>query len=80
MTRKLDEPNALADPDAFYAALMDLHEGLDVEQSLRLDARLILLMAQQIGDAAVLRELLDAAAGRSSQTSGNAAGHGHPQD
>jgi len=58
MTREPDEPNALADPDAFYAALMDLHEGLDVEQSLRLDARLILLMAQTIGDDAILHELL----------------------
>jgi hypothetical protein len=62
MTSKLDEPNAIADPDAFYAALMDLHEGLDEDQSLRLDARLILLMAQHIGDAAVLRELLAEAA------------------
>jgi hypothetical protein len=58
MTHGPDELNALADPDAFYAALMDLHEGLDVEQSLRLDARLILLMAQAIGDDAILHELL----------------------
>jgi hypothetical protein len=58
MTRGPDDPNALADPDAFYSALMDLHDGLDVEQSLRLDARLILLMAQTIGDDAILHELL----------------------
>ena len=62
MTRNLDDANTIADPDAFYAALMDLHEGLDVDESLRLDARLILLMAQHIGDAAVLRELLAEAA------------------
>ena len=62
MTR-IDAPNSLADPDAFFEALVALHDGLDVEQSLALDARLILLMAQQIGDDAVLRELLAAAAG-----------------
>jgi Protein of unknown function (DUF2783) len=62
MTR-IDAPNSLADPDAFFEALVALHDGLDVEHSLALDARLILLMAQQIGDDAVLRELLAAAAG-----------------
>ena len=62
MTRNLDDANTIADPDGFYAELMDLHEGLDVDESLRLDARLILLMAQHIGDAAVLRELLAVAA------------------
>jgi hypothetical protein len=55
-------PSSLQDPDGFYQALVDLHEDLDVEQSLRLDARLILLMAEHIGDDAVLRELLAAAA------------------
>ena len=62
MIRNLDDPNRIADPDAFYAALMDLHEGLEMDESLRLDARLILLMAQHIGDAAVLHELLAEAA------------------
>ena len=62
MTRT-DAPNSLSDPDAFYQALVALHDGLDVEQSLALYARLILLMAQHIGDDGVLRELLAAAAG-----------------
>ena len=63
MTRsRHDEPTKLTDPDGFYQALLDLHEGLDVEHSLRLDARLILLMAERIGDDAVLRELLALAA------------------
>ena len=60
---RIDAPNSLADPDAFFEALVALHDGLDAEQSLALNARLILLMAQQIGDDAVLRELLAAAAG-----------------
>ncbi len=63
-SRRKDEPTSLADPDGFYQALLDLHEGLDVEQSLRLDGRLILLLAERIGDDAVLRELLALAAAR----------------
>ena len=54
----------LADPDGFYAALMQAHRGLDPEASRRLDARLVLLLANHIGDAAVLAEAL-ALAGKS---------------
>ena len=50
-------PN-LADPDGFFAALMALHEGLSEAESRRLDARLVLLLANQIGDPAVLAEVL----------------------
>ena len=39
----------LADPDRFYQALVDAHEGLSPEQSRLLDARLILLLAQYLG-------------------------------
>ena len=55
------EPN-IQHPDEFYAALVALHEGLSVEESLKLNAKLILLLANQINDAAVLRDIL--AAGR----------------
>lgn len=48
-------PN-IAEPDEFFAALVRLHEGLTDEESMRANARLILLLANQIGDAAVLRE------------------------
>ena len=47
------EPN-LAAPDEVYAALIALHEGLSPEQSRQVDARLILLLCNHIGDAAVL--------------------------
>lgn len=56
------DPPRLADPDGFYQRLIELHENLDVEQSMRLNARLILLLAQQIGDDAVLAGLLATAA------------------
>ncbi len=52
------ERKALRDPDAFYEALIDAHQGLDAEQSHELNARLILLLAGQIGDDATLHALL----------------------
>jgi hypothetical protein len=51
----------LQDADGFYEQLLDLHEGLTAEQSQLLNARLILLLANQIGDAKVLAECIDAA-------------------
>jgi hypothetical protein len=47
--------------DDFYNALMDAHEGLSEADSHALNARLILLMANQIGDLGVLRDLLTTA-------------------
>jgi hypothetical protein len=61
MSRLRTEPR-LADPDGFYAQLMDAHRGLDAEASRRLDARLVLLLANHIGDAAVLAEAIALAA------------------
>jgi hypothetical protein len=51
----------LQDTDAFYEQLLDAHEGLTKEQSDLLNARLILLLANQVGDAKVLRECIEAA-------------------
>ncbi|TFY96827.1 DUF2783 domain-containing protein [Ramlibacter rhizophilus] len=44
--------------DDFYEALIDTHRDLDDEQSERLNARLILLLANHIGDIGVLREAM----------------------
>lgn len=49
----------IPDPDAFYAALMDAHRDLSPEDSRKLDARLVLVLANHIGD---MRILLDAIA------------------
>ncbi len=54
----LDTTPRLADPDALFAALVAAHEGLDEAASRRLDARLVLLLANHIGDAAVLMEAI----------------------
>jgi hypothetical protein len=54
------EPN-IADPDLFYETLIETHRGLTDEQSQMVNARLILLLANHIGDMDVLREALSAA-------------------
>ena len=48
------EPN-LESPDDIYEALIESHRGLSAEQSGMLNAKLILLLANQIGNFAVLR-------------------------
>ncbi len=48
-------------PDDFYEALIDTHQGLSLAESHALNARLVLLLANHIGDLAVLREALAAA-------------------
>lgn len=50
-----------SDGDDFYHQLMEAHEGLSLEQSQRLNARLVLIMANQIGDIDVLKSILKAA-------------------
>ena len=51
-----------ADRDDFYQTLMAVHEGLTLEESQRLNARLVLMLANQVGDIAVLKAVLHAAA------------------
>lgn len=53
-------PN-LAAPDDFYEALINAHQDLSDEQSQALNARLVLLLANHIGDLSVLQEALQAA-------------------
>lgn len=48
----------ISDPDSFYEALIEAHRGLSEEASQRLNARLILILANQIGDRKVLDEAL----------------------
>ena len=51
------EPN-LGNADDVYEQLIAMHDGLSVEDSLRLNARLILLLANHIGDAAILAQAI----------------------
>jgi hypothetical protein len=53
-------PNLEA-PDDFYAALLDAHEGLEEAESHALNARLVLVLANQIGRQAILLAAIEAA-------------------
>ena len=59
---KLHTENNLADPDTVYRALVAAHRRLDPGAHAAFDAALVLLLANHIGDAEVLREALAAAA------------------
>lgn len=58
-------PN-IPDPDGFYKELMDSQREMDAAQAAAMNARLVLLLANQIGDRATLSEAIRtaAAAGR----------------
>lgn len=53
----IDTPN-FTDPDGFYAELIAAHEGLEEGDSHALNARLVLILANHIGDSAALSEAL----------------------
>jgi hypothetical protein len=63
MPDKLRTELGFADPDDFYDALIEAHRGLSEEQSAQLNAKLILLLANHIGDLDVIREALRLARG-----------------
>ncbi|MCC1493088.1 DUF2783 domain-containing protein [Cognatishimia sp. F0-27] len=61
------EPN-IDDPDGFYQELLTAHNGLSKADSDALNARLILVLANHIGDRAVLRAALALAQSGPSET------------
>lgn len=61
MAKLITSPN-IPSPDDFYAELLALHQGRSGEESAAINAKLILLLANHIGDQDVLREALSAAA------------------
>tara|TARA_R110002012_G_scaffold23519_6_gene79712 strand:- start:331 stop:528 length:198 start_codon:yes stop_codon:yes gene_type:complete len=63
MTELITTPN-LRDADGFYEALIAAHDGLTPDQSAALNARLILLLANHVGD----REILLAALKKARET------------
>lgn len=54
------DPN-MAAPDDFYDELIRMHHGLTDAQSALVNAKLILLLANHIGDADILRAAMAAA-------------------
>ncbi len=57
----LDTQSNFTEPDDIYAMLVDAHRDLSDAQSHRLNVRLVLLLANHIGDEAVIDEAIAAA-------------------
>ncbi|MEL6235452.1 MAG: DUF2783 domain-containing protein [Pseudomonadota bacterium] len=64
-------PN-ISDPDGFYAELLGVHDGLSEAESHGLNARLVLILANQIGDRSILRDALALAVGSAQDPGGEA--------
>lgn len=58
---KLNTSTNISSPDDFYADLIAAHEGLSKAESDAYNARLILLLANHIGERKILAEALEAA-------------------
>lgn len=56
MSDKLNLEAAFADPDAVYQDIIDMHKGLSDDESHAANAKLVLLLANHIGDADIVRE------------------------
>lgn len=54
------QPN-FANADDIYQHLIDAHRDLTDEQSVALNARIVLILANQIGNSEILREAFDVA-------------------
>lgn len=54
----------IADPDGFYQELIDSQRDLDEGQAELMNCRLVLILANHIGDREVLRDALKRAAGK----------------
>ncbi len=63
MATPLEDRLNIAAPDELYELLIRAHEGLSQEESLKLNAKLILLLANHIGDVEVVRAALAKAKG-----------------
>ena len=51
----------MTEHDEFYAELLSAHEGMSDEESQAFNARLILILANHIGNTQVLKQALNAA-------------------
>lgn len=56
----ITDPN-IPDPDGFYAELLACHDGLEDEASAALNARLVLILANHIGNRETLTQAFAAA-------------------
>jgi predicted LPLAT superfamily acyltransferase len=63
MSAPLRETLNLAAPDELYALLIEAHRGLSEAESLKLNAKLVLLLANHVGDLEVVRAAIAKAKG-----------------
>ena len=63
MNEHLRTESRIEDPDDFYARLIALHAGLSTKESQMLNSKLVLMLANHIGDHQVLGEVLEIARG-----------------
>jgi hypothetical protein len=61
MTSKMNIESNLQNPDEFYEAWLNAHDGLDQTESFELNARLVMLLANQVGDFSVILQCIKAA-------------------
>jgi hypothetical protein len=61
MGNLITTPN-IPDPDGFYAELLDLHDSQDKATSDAINAQLILILANHIGDREILQQAFALAA------------------
>jgi hypothetical protein len=60
MTVLRTEPN-LQNPDAAYEVLVEAHRGISESESAALNARLVLILSNHIGDLGVLKDAISLA-------------------
>ena len=60
---KLVTASRFANSDAAYVALAEAHRGLSAEASIALNTRLVLVLANHVGDLDVLQEAITLAKG-----------------
>jgi Protein of unknown function (DUF2783) len=53
--------NRLPDPDAAFRLIVEAHRGLSETESQALNARLVLLLANHVGEIEVLRQAIEVA-------------------
>jgi hypothetical protein len=61
MTQHDITASRLFDPDAAYHLIAKAHRGLGADESAALNARLVLVLANALGDMETLRQALDLA-------------------
>jgi len=54
------EPN-INEPDDFYRELLATHDSLSEQEQNKLNARLVLILANHVGDRSILREAMELA-------------------